>query len=348
MKKWSPDFNRFRAAVTRNGTPDRIPLAEVGIDIEVIEAYLGRPVDGIKTYIGFFKEAGYDYTLLQVRGQPIPDTFQVKIEEHELLLHGPENSVSSHSSARINDERTFNEYPWIGPENVYYRDVDRARDYLPDGMKLVVNHGPIFQSLFRMMGIENLSIATVENPALIHSIAKKVGESSINIVENLVQRDWVGAIWYGDDMAYTTGLLASPDFLREYVFPYLKRIGDVCRKYDKPLLMHSDGKLCEILEDIIACGVQGIHPNEPTSVDIFEMKRLWGDRLSLLGGIDLDLLTRGTPGQVVDLTKSMIDRFMDIGPQGIALGSSNSVAKYISLDNYRAMLDTVRKYGRIS
>ena len=344
MNKMSPDFTRFSTAVTRSAIPDRIPLAEVGIDIEVMESFLGTPIDNLQTYIRFFVEAGYDYVLLQVRGQPILDTFQ---EEGQLRLHGDENSVSSHSSAMIQDEKSFAEYPWIGPEAVYYMDVDNARTHLPDGMKLVVNHGPIFQSLFRMMGIENLSIAMIENPSLIHAVANKVGELSVTIVEGLVQRDWVGAIWYGDDMAYTTGLIISPNFLREYVFPYIKRIGDVCKKYNKPLLMHSDGKLTEILEDLIACGVQGIHPNEPTSVDIFEMKKIWGDRLSLLGGIDLDLLTRGTVEQVIDLTKSMINRFKDIGPQGIALGSSNSIAKYISLDNYKAMLDTVMKSGQI-
>lgn len=107
--KTRPDFTRFHAAVTRKAIPDRIPLAEVGIDIEVMESFLGRPIDNLKTYVKFFIEAGYDYVLLQVRGQPIFDTFQVKIEDGQLRLHGDENSVSSHSSAKIQDERSFAE-----------------------------------------------------------------------------------------------------------------------------------------------------------------------------------------------------------------------------------------------
>lgn len=340
-----PDFQRFRTAVTRECLPDRIPLAEVAVDIEVIETFLGRSIDGIKSYVSFWEKAGYDYVLLQVRGQPIADSFQVKIAEGQLLLHGQDASVSTFSSAKIKDEGTFEAYPWIGPEDVYYKDVDLTRDYLPDGMRLVVNHGPIFQSLFRMMGIETLSIAMVENPALIRAIADKVGELSINIVENLLQREWVGGIWYGDDMAYTEGLLVSPAFLREYVFPFLKRIGNLCKQYDKLLILHSDGKLTEVLEDIIACGVHGTHPNEPTSVDMAEMKKEWGDRLSLLGGIDLDLLSRGTVEQVIEATKALI---YTVGPGGgVALGSSNSVAKYVSLANYKAMLDTILQFGRI-
>ena len=95
------------------------------------------------------------------------------------------------------------------------------------------------------------STSGIENPDLIQALADRVGKFCVEIVENLVQREWVGALWYGDDMAYTTGLLASPAFLREYVFPYLKQIGDICKKYNKPLVMHSDGDLSEILEDII-------------------------------------------------------------------------------------------------
>lgn len=66
-----PDFYRFYAAITRKGLPDRVPNAEVGIDIGVMEAFLGRAITDIKTYASFWEKAGYDYALLQVRGQPI-------------------------------------------------------------------------------------------------------------------------------------------------------------------------------------------------------------------------------------------------------------------------------------
>jgi uroporphyrinogen decarboxylase len=338
-----PNFQRFRVAVTREGIPDRIPLAEVGVDIEVMEAFLGRQIDSIETYASFWEKAGYDYALLGVRGQPIHDSFQLKIAEGQLTSHSLEKTVSTYSSARVKDEETFDSYPWIGAEDVYYKDVDLIRDHLSDGMKLVVGNGPIFQSLFRIMGVETLTITMFENPSLIRAMADQVGELNVNIVESLLQREWVGAIWYGDDMAYTTGLLVSPGFLREYIFPYLKRIGDLCKQYDKPFIFHSDGNLEEILEDLIDCRVQAVHPNEPQSVDMAEMKKHWGNRLSLMGGIDLDLLSTGTPQQVIEITRSLIDSVGTGG--GVALGSSNSVAKYVPVANYKAMLETVLKFG---
>lgn len=339
-----PDFRRFHAAVTRERLPDRVPNAEVFVDIEVMEVFLGRPITDIKTYASFWEKAGYDYALLQVRGQPIYDSRQIKIAEGILTSHMP-TTVSTDGTSGIQDEKMFNEYPWIGPQDVYYKDMDMIRYYLPDGMKLIVSHGPQFQSLFRIMGIEALSIALVENPQLISAIAEKVGELSVNIVENLLQREWVGGIWYGDDMGYTEGLIVSPHFLRKYVFPYYKRMGDLCKRYQKLFIFHSDGKLTEVFEDLIDCGVQAVHPNEPSSVDIAELKQQWGDRFAFLGNIDMGLLTLGTPDQVVEAARRLIDTAARGG--GFALGSGNSVARYVPLENYKAMLGAVHKYGRI-
>lgn len=344
MQTTKPDFGRFQAAITREVLPDRVPNAEVGIDIEVMEAFLGQAVTDVKTYASFWEEAGYDYVLLQVRGQPIHDSFQIKIAEGVLTAYA-RTTIAASGAGGIQNEEMFNKYPWMGPQDVYYRDVDLIKDCLPDGMKLVVNVGPQFQSLFRIMGVEALSVASVENPELIASIAEKVGELGVSIAENLLQREWVGGIWYGDDMGYTQGLLVSPALLRTYVFPYYKRIGDLCKRYRKLCILHSDGKLLEVFDDLIACGFQAVHPNEPSSVDIVEIKREWGDRLSFLGNIDVDLLARSTPEGVAAATRQLIDSVASGG--GFALGSGNTVAKYIPIENYRAMLEAVREYGEL-
>ena len=339
-----PDFERIRTVVARSGLPDRVPTAEVGIDIEIIEQFMGRPVD-LPTYASFFAEAGYDYVLLQVRGQPLADSFQVRIAEGQLALHGPEASVSTFGTAVIHDEQSFEAYPWIGPQDVYYGDVDRVRDHLPDGMRLIVNCGPIFQFFFRAMGVEAMSIAMIESPDLLNAIAEKVGPLCVSIVEAIAQREWVGGIWYGDDIAYTTGLLVPPDFLRTYLFGYMRQIGQICQRYDKLYLFHSDGDLGEVMEDVIDTGVQGVHPNEPTSVDMAQIKQRWGDRLSVLGGIDVDLLATATPETITATTRTLIER---AGPGGgMAAGSGNSVAQYVPLANYRAMLDAIRDCGAI-
>jgi len=342
-----PDFDRFLAAVTRKGLPDRLPVAEIEVDADIMEAFLGHPIANLEQHAGFWRSAGYDYALLYVRGQPLPDHFfQTKIgQRHEELEAGTHSRSTFEVELGVKDERTFEAYPWIGPDEVYYRDVDGIRPFLPDGMKLVVNQGPLFSGIWRLMGLETFSVACVENPSLVKAVAEKMGELCVDIARNLLQREWVGAYWLGDDMAYTTGLMVSPDFLRTYVFPYYQRIGQLARQYRKPFLLHSDGKLTQVFEDILQCGVTAIHPNEPTSVNLVDLKRQYGERLSFLGGMDVDLLGRGTVAEIKLAVRRLIETVAPGG--GFALGSGNSVPKYVPVENYRAMLDAVKEFGNV-
>lgn len=344
MSMWSPDFGRFEAAIARQRLPDRLPLAEVGVDLEFMEAFLGKPVTDLPTVCEWWKTAGYDYALLQVRGQPLGDSCQKRIADG-ILGDGVPDTASSAACGAVHDEESFEAYPWIDAGGIYFKDVDLIEKCLPERMKLVVNVGPIFRGILGCMGFEGFAVGCAEKPELVKAVADKMGQIIVSAVENLVQRDYVGAIWLGDDSAYTHGLMASPDFFREYIYPYYAKIGKLCRDHKKLYLYHSDGNLAEVFEDLIGCGIQAVHPNEPTSVDIAELKQEWGDRFAFVGSIDMDILSRGTPEQIVEATRYLIEKVAPGG--GYALGSGNSLSKYVSVTNYRAMLETARKYGGI-
>jgi uroporphyrinogen decarboxylase len=78
-------------------------------------------------------------------------------------------------------------------------------------------------------------------------------------------------------------------------------------------------------------------------MDIVELKRLYGDRLTLIGNIDVDLLARGTPEQVEAQVKLRISQLAKGG--GFLLASSNSVCDYVKPENYTAMLTAGRRHG---
>ena len=72
-------------------------------------------------------------------------------------------------------------------------------------------------------------------------------------------------------------------------------------------------------------------------------KRRWGGRLSLIGGIDMDLLCRSTEADVRRRVRETLDICLPGG--GYCLGTGNTVANYVPLDNYLAMLDEGRRYA---
>jgi len=100
-----------------------------------------------------------------------------------------------------------------------------------------------------------------------------------------------------------------------------------------------------VLDDLIACGVNALHPIEPKAMDIVELKGRVQGKLCLIGNIDLGYtLTRGTPAEVEAEVRTRIAALAPGG--GYCVGSSNTVTEYVPLANFRAMVEATRRWGR--
>jgi uroporphyrinogen decarboxylase len=91
--------------------------------------------------------------------------------------------------------------------------------------------------------------------------------------------------------------------------------------------------------------VDVLHPIEPKCMDIVAVKKEFGDRIALMGNVYLGYtLTRGTPAEVRAEVKFLIQNVAPGG--GYLLSSANSITNYVPLENYQALLDATREYGR--
>ncbi|MCX5908053.1 MAG: nucleoside 2-deoxyribosyltransferase, partial [Deltaproteobacteria bacterium] len=109
------------------------------------------------------------------------------------------------------------------------------------------------------------------------------------------------------------------------------------------LFFHSDGNIWPIMDDLIATGFHAIHPIDPTSMDIREVKAKVGKKVGIMGNINVDLLARGTPKEVRELTEKCLREIAPGG--GYALGSGNSVPNWARFENYQAMRETALTCG---
>ena len=340
----NPDFNRLRTTLLLEGEPDRVPVIELLVDREIKEAFLGRPIESIADDVDFWYRAGYDY--IHIRAG------------YEYRMLGDDDTQATGTYAGdfqvrkwVSDRDTwidsweeFEAYPWPDPDTIDYSSLREAADALPDGMMIISGVGGIFTRVWRIMGYEKFSLAFVDQPDLIAAIFKRVAETQLAVFERIVELDHIGAMWYGDDMAFTEGLMVSPQALRQHVFPYLKEMGNICKRKDLPFILHSDGNLWSIMDDFLDIGFNAIHPIEPKAMELAELKAKLGDRLCFLGAVDLgEVLTRGTPA-IVDAAVRECIRIAAPGG-GYAVGSSNSVTYWVPMENYEAMLRAARKYG---
>ncbi|HET6453996.1 MAG TPA: uroporphyrinogen decarboxylase family protein [Armatimonadota bacterium] len=347
-----PDFERLLTALTCKGEPDRVPLVELGVSWEVMGGFLGRKISGWPDIAEFYTKADYDY----LKVTPMYDFNPEKRTPKEGIRSSTgkfsantEDDVSikfaTEGSGIITTWEDFETYPWVDLKDVDYSVFDRANEVLPPGMKIIGHQADIFTQLWGLMGFETFSYASVEEPELVEQLTNKIGEIVYGMFEVIAEQKNVGALWISDDIAYTEGLMVSPAFLREHIFPWYKKIGNLARDLGVPYMYHSDGDLWQVMPDLIDdIGFNALHPIEPKGMEIGELKRKIGDRVCLIGNIDLGYtLTRGTPAEVEEEVKQ---RIREIGPGGgYCVGSSNSIPNYVPVENYRAMVESALKYG---
>ena len=329
MRENSPNFDRLRQTLF-NKDVGTVPLIELGIDPSVKSTILGYPLQTLEDDIKFMRLMGYDFIKIQPK-------FNLPLNRQQLSGQSQRLWSSEHSGLITNQDQ-FDAYPWPRIEDTDYSLFETARGLVPDDMGIIGQYGDIFTNVWEMMGFETFALAIYEDPDIVSSLFSRIGNLVVSMFENMAQMDWVGVLWYSDDIAYVSGPMINPAVLREHFFPLLKKIGNLAAAYNKPFIYHTDGDIRRVMSEIIDSGVTAVHPIEPKSMDIMEIKKLYGDKLCLCGGIEVDMLARGSSDEIIRITKKMIN---DVGPGGgYCLGSSNSIPDYVNIDNYKLMIET--------
>jgi uroporphyrinogen decarboxylase len=334
-----PNFENLQNTLL-NKKSKYIPMIELGIDPKIKEKILGRPILHPKDDIDFMLQAGYDF--VKIQPEIVMNLNRQVLQNSAQTADSPDRAWSPEGAGLITSWEEFDKYTWPKKEDINYSRFEKINKELPENMGIIGQYGDIFTNVWELMGFETFAMAIYEQPDLVEALFEKTSDLILNMFDTMADMESVGILWYSDDIAYSSNLMVSPDFLRIHFFPILTHIGKLARKRGIPFIYHTDGVLWEVMEDIIDCGVNALHPIEPKSMDIYEVKRKYGDRLCLCGGVEVDLLCRGTKSEVAELSNKYLEEIGSGG--GYCLGSSNSIPNYINLQNYQTMLITGRNY----
>lgn len=193
--------------------------------------------------------------------------------------------------------------------------------------------------LWHSMGFEHFSVSCIEDPLLVGELLERITDWTAAAARGLSELGF-DFIWAADDIGYKTGPMFSPRVYREVLLPHVRK---VARGITVPWAYHSDGNLLPLLDDMLDLGMNALHPLEPGSMDLSELKRRYGSRVAFIGNINLDLLSTGTPAQVRDEVRRRIGL---LGPgYGYLLSSSNSITDYCRPGNVVEMVSALRDYG---
>jgi uroporphyrinogen decarboxylase len=347
-----------------------VPFFEVLADLGVIEAVLGEkfPIDlrryldeafvdvsaddlpelakAADMFVRFWYEMGYDYV-------PVPT--DLIFRRHLMPLAdtaalpdwvGGDRYWLDEESGPIQSWADFEAYPWPKPDELQHIGLQYISAVLPQGMKICACLPVVFENTMYLMGLQSLSYALHDQPDLVEAVCQRVGELATAVAARVVTWDNVGMLSLSDDMGFHSGTLVSPDVIRRYVLPHHKKVAEIAHGAGKLSLFHSCGNVYKLMDDLIDyVGIDAKHSFEDKILPVEDVYRRWGDRVTVLGGVDMDLLGRGTEEQVRTRTREILEV---CGVKGTAycLGTGNSVANYIPVRNYLAMLDEGRRWNR--
>lgn len=228
-------------------------------------------------------------------------------------------------------------------ERLYQPIKDYLKKYKGDRAAMVVIRGGP-SNAYLSLGIQEFSLMLYDDPKFVTHVVDAFASWYEAVAEHLSEIEEVDLIRLNEDLAYKTAPLFSPKVIREYLMPAIQRVVD---KIKKPWIFHTDGNVMLVLEDILKLGPCGLCNIEPGAMDIEQIKRDYGQRICLIGNIDLGYtLTEGTPKEVEQEVKERIEIVGQGG--GYILSSSNIITNYCKVENVLAMNKTLEKYGYYS
>jgi len=347
-RELKPDFERYLKTLHCE-EPDRVPQGDWHVDQRPKEAFMGRPIKTLQDQVDFWYTAGFDYMTassgilepvrapegMTTKGEGVHTEYGDKVSRE--WAHTHEGVLTSWEK--------FETYKWPTVDDLDLSKWDVFDKILPKGMKAILLLGKIYTPAWMYMGAETFFNALETDEELAGAIINKIGDIQFQTFLRVTEHPCVGAVLHPDDIAFNTGLLVHPKYLRKYLFPWYKKMGKICREKRIGFIFHSDGDCTEVMEDLIDCGFHAFNPIQPNAMNIVEVKKKWGKKLCLIGNINLDsTLTLGTPE---DVRAEVYERIRTIGPGGgYMVSSSNSITDYVPVANMRALLDATYEFGQ--
>jgi len=243
----------------------------------------------------------------------------------------------------ISDLESFENYTWPNPEEGDYDIYFDLHKELPDGMKLIASgNGGILENVIDLVGFENISLMSMMDEDLTTLIFDAVGSRLLRFYEIVAPIETIGACIVNDDWGFKIQTMFSPAMLRRWVFPWHKKIVTAIHQANKSAILHSCGQLKDVMDDVIDdMKYDAKHSFEDQIIKVEEAYDTWSDRISILGGRDVDFLARSTPEMIKQRSRKMLRKGQTKG--GYALGSGNSIPEFIPDENFLAMISAVQE-----
>jgi len=200
-----------------------------------------------------------------------------------------------------------------------------------------------YDTVRNLMGEEQAAMACYDQPELIHDIMDTLRDTAMRVLNPISRRITIDQLSVHEDMAGRSGPLFGPAQMQQFVKPYFRPIWDMLQSRGTQIFdMDTDGNVNAILQDLIDCGLNHLHPMEPAAgMDVVAVRKQFGKQLTFNGGIDKFAIMKDRAAIDAELEYKLQPLLRDGG--GIAFGLDHRIPGGTPLELYRYYVDTARQ-----
>ena len=346
-KDFQPDYRNL-IQVLHNKKPNRLPLYEHIIDIPFVSKAMGTDLDlqgngtldlhdYYRKLVGFWKESTFD-------------GFAYEAGICDILPgHG---AIKGGIPGPIQNRADFDRYPFDDIPKIFWEfytpHLNAIRNVLPPGMKAYGGCGyGIFETSEDLVGYEYLCVMQHLDPELFEDLYIKIGELYQVLWTEMIKRYGNMFAFYrmGDDLGFKSNTLIETETILTHIIPQYRKVIDLAHRDGKKFLLHSCGNIFSVMDALIEAGIDAKHSNEDAIAPFDKWIELYGDRIGLFGGIDVNTLYLNEYDEVFRKVLEDGTRYRS-NANGWGLGSGNSIAYYVPVDGFMAMIDAAKEIRR--
>ena len=225
-------------------------------------------------------------------------------------------------------------HPLPNREDILALEIPKNRDgRLP--------HGFMYLRLLDLRGFEEAMIDFAEECDELQILIDKVADYNCRQVEVVLPRYIKGDMMtFGDDLGMQSSLAIGAEKWRKYLKPAFKRIYAPFKAKGCYIYMHTDGRVIDIMEDLVDCGVDIVNPQFRAN-GLEDLARVCKGKIPIDLDLDRQLFPVATPSQIDDHIRECVET-MYLPEGGLAL--KIELGCDYPLENIAAIFEAARKY----
>lgn len=344
---------RFLIALT-GGTPDRVPIFEHLFSLKLLDKVLGYSTvlyEG-KAQIELATKLGIDGIWTPINGfcgieEEPHQKDEIYKDEWGVTYQKNGWPIIAQIDVPVKSREDWEKYVMPIVDTPYRTRILReTKDANTGDLAVILGIlGPFTMLSWYLTDFTTLAIFMYTEPDLVHAMNEAVLQWNLEAVSLAIKEGGVDCVQISDDWGGTNGLLLSPDHFREFFIPYFKRLVEGIKEMGVPVIMHNDGQIWDILDDLVDCGINALHPVERAAgMDLKRVKENYKGKLTPIGNVNnKDTMASLNPEDVRKEVLECLEEAASGG--GYIISTDHSIHDLIPYENIKCLIDTVKEKG---